>query len=114
MKKEIGDYNNELTPLYNRLEIYHGNSEFYFKFFKVSESEFVLNGTEKFPLLEEKYNFSELKEILEVTPKSKLKKINNLAKIINSELDKKERRVSFFKEKLSELYETINDKPLDF
>ena len=110
VEAEIGDYNNELQKIYGEISIYKTlGEEKYRDFGKLKKDEYLFSQVPLLRKFEERYPISELKEILQKTPKEKLKKVNSIIMKINSGLKNKSKDISKFEKLLDEAISTIRN-----
>jgi hypothetical protein len=113
IKTEAGGYRNELGQLYLLIQFYEKDGdEKYRELQKISSEDYLFCNVEKLPLFQERYNFSELKEIMSVTSKGNLKKANSLIGKINIELENKSENCEKFKSLMNELCISLDGRCL--
>ena len=109
MKKEIGDYNNEIGGIYSGINlIKKGKKEIYRKINGLKESDYIFSKVSQLRTFQERYAPGELKEILSENAKEKLKYINSRAMKINNLLKEESEKISDFEKPLNEIITTIN------
>lgn len=113
VKTQAGDYRNEFSRFYFYIQLKEqGSEEFVRKQDNLGEHDYLFSKVSKLRLFEERYSFSELKEIISVTPKDNLKKANSLIEKINSELKNKSEDITKFKSLINDLCISLDGREL--
>ena len=113
VKTQAGDYRNSLGLLYNDIQLHKMfTEEKYFEFKKISSKDYIFSKVPPLPLFQEKYSFSELKEIMFVTSKENLKKANSLIGKINTELANKSEDIPNFISLMDQLCFSLDGRGL--
>ena len=102
-----------MGKLYFAIQLIDNNEEsIYRECVGISETDYIFSKIERLPFFEETYSISELKEIMAVNSKEKLRTANSLIEKINVELEKKSQDTGKFRLLMNDLCIHLDGRPL--